>query len=133
MEILTAVWLWLLDGHTGLLLKDYVLNAVFAAMGASVTVFASNPRIKMPRYADGEWEPGALGMYVIGISTATAIGHRIPVPFIAGMLAPILVPTLLKNTVPTLLDIGLKVLNPWLAASVEAAAEKRRSQGEKDK
>lgn len=117
MDVFASIWLWLLSGHTGLSTSDYALNVLFALLGASVTVFATNPHISLPKFKESTFEPGALGLYIIGVSTAVAIGHRIPVPFLVGMLAPVVVPFLLKSTVPSL----LKTLQPMVVAALEAA------------
>lgn len=112
---------WFLEGHKDLTALDYLLNTLFAVLGASVAVFANNPRVRMPRWVEGEWEPGALGYYVIGVSCALAIGHRVPVPFLVGMLAPVVIPFLLKSTVPSL----LRLLNPMLVAALESATGRK--------
>lgn len=117
MELLAALLAWLTSGHNGLDAWAYAQNALFGLMGASVTLIATNPRISLPKLKDGTFEPGPLGLCVIGISTAIAVGHRIPVPFLVGMLAPVVAPFLLRSTVPSL----LRVLQPMVVGALEAA------------
>lgn len=126
-EYLTLVLVWLVSGHSGLTLRNYFVNALFAALGSSVSAFATNPSIRLPhKKDDGTLEVGTIGQFVIGLATSIAIGYDIPVAFISGLLAPIVVPFLLTSVVPAIAQIvkGSIVNSVQRAASAVAPSEK---------
>lgn len=124
-EALVVTVNWLLNGHAGLTPFDYAMNALFAFLGASVTVFALNPRIKLPKRTSAGFEPGVVGIYVIGLSCALAVGYRVPVPFMVGMLSPVTAPALLKGALPAV----LKIISPALVTVLEGTAAKLKGKG----
>jgi hypothetical protein len=110
---------WLLTGHTGLQPMDYLINALFAFLGAATCTFAINPRLKAPRRAKDGFEPGFLSILLVGVASGLAIGHRIPVPFLVGLVAPMLLPPLL-NGVVKLVPALLGATQPALVQMFEA-------------
>lgn len=104
MDLMLAIWLWLVVGHQGLTPGGYALNALFGLLGAAVTLFALNPTLDRPKLdAEGDLEVGAMGFIFVGVGAAIGVGHSTVVPFLAGMLAPIAVPFLLNEIVPLVL------------------------------
>jgi len=84
-------------GHTGLTALDYVWNAVFGAIGAATAYLADTEgEVFLPRY-DAEQhsiELGALGRVLVGAGAGVLVGYSGYVPFLAGVVAPTLLPVL---------------------------------------
>lgn len=99
MEILS----WLLNGHSDLSGLDYFINFLFGLAGASVSVVAQNPKVLLPRWTETGWELGGLSTLLVGSLCAIAIGYKVPVAFIVGLISPSAVPLLLK-IVPRIVD-----------------------------
>ena len=87
-------------GHTGLTAVDYVWNALFGAIGAATAYLAdTNGEVILPRY-DAEQhsvELGALGRVLVGAGAGTLVGYSGYVPFVAGVVAPTLLPLLIDK------------------------------------
>jgi len=87
-------------GHAGLTAVDYVWNAVFGAIGAATAYLAdTNGEVFLPRY-DAEQhsvELGALGRVLVGAGAGTLVGYSGYVPFVAGVVAPTLLPLLIDK------------------------------------
>jgi len=87
-------------GHSGLTALDYVWNAVFGAIGAATAYLADNEgAVLLPRY-DRERhsvELGALGRVLTGAGAGVLVGYSGYIPFIAGVVAPTLLPVLVDK------------------------------------
>jgi len=87
-------------GHNGLTTLDYAWNALFGAIGAATAYLADNEgEVILPRY-DAEQhsiELGALGRVLVGAGAGTLVGYSGYVPFIAGVVAPTLLPILIDK------------------------------------
>ena len=87
-------------GHNGLTALDYAWNALFGAIGAATAYLADNEgEVFLPRY-DAEQhsiELGALGRVLVGAGAGTLVGYSGYVPFIAGVVAPTLLPILIDK------------------------------------
>jgi len=87
-------------GHAGLTATDYLWNAVFGAVGAATAYLADKEGVVLlPRY-DAEQhsvELGALGRVLVGAGAGTLVGYSGYVPFIAGVVAPTLLPALIDK------------------------------------
>ena len=87
-------------GHNGLTALDYAWNAVFGAIGAATAYLADTEgEVILPRY-DAEQhsiELGALGRVLVGAGAGTLVGYSGYVPFIAGVVAPTLLPILIDK------------------------------------
>jgi len=87
-------------GHAGLTAVDYIWNAVFGAIGAATAYLAdTNGEVFLPRY-DAEQhsiELGALGRVLVGAGAGTLVGYSGYVPFVAGVVAPTLLPALIDK------------------------------------
>ena len=99
MDIIEILQL-LAAGHAGLTAVDYVWNAVFGAIGAATAYLAdTNGEVFLPRY-DAEQhsvELGALGRILVGAGAGTLVGYSGYIPFIAGVVAPTLLPLLIDK------------------------------------
>jgi len=87
-------------GHSGLTAIDYVWNAVFGAIGAATAYLAdTNGEVFLPRYDKEQHsiELGALGRVLVGAGAGTLVGYSGYVPFIAGVVAPTLLPALIDK------------------------------------
>ncbi len=98
MEIVTELIEALTAGHSGLTAGQYFLNAVLGAVGAFVAAVASSDedRIELPHYRDGQITLGVVGTLVVGTGAALVVGYGGWVPLVAGMVAEIVVPTVLE-------------------------------------
>ena len=87
-------------GHAGLTAIDYLWNAAFGAIGATTAYLAdTNGEVFLPRY-DAEQhsiELGALGRVLVGAGAGTLVGYSGYIPFIAGVVAPTLLPVLIDK------------------------------------
>jgi len=87
-------------GHAGLTAADYLWNAVFGAIGAATAYLAdTNGEVFLPRY-DAEQhsiELGALGRVLVGAGAGVLVGYSGYIPFIAGVVAPTLLPLLIDK------------------------------------
>ena len=87
-------------GHAGLTAADYLWNAVFGAIGAATAYLADNEgEVILPRY-DAEQhsiELGALGRVLVGAGAGVLVGYSGYIPFIAGVVAPTLLPILIDK------------------------------------
>jgi hypothetical protein len=87
-------------GHAGLTATDYLWNAVFGAIGAATAYLADNEgEVILPRY-DAEQhsiELGALGRVLTGAGAGVLVGYSGYIPFIAGVVAPTLLPLLIDK------------------------------------
>jgi len=87
-------------GHNGLTALDYAWNALFGAIGAATAYLAdTNGEVFLPRY-DAEQhsvELGALGRVLVGAGAGTLVGYSGYVPFVAGVVAPTLLPALIDK------------------------------------
>ena len=87
-------------GHNGLTAVDYIWNAVFGAIGAATAYLADNEgEVILPRY-DAEQhsiELGALGRVLVGAGAGTLVGYSGYIPFVAGVVAPTLLPILIDK------------------------------------
>jgi len=87
-------------GHAGLTATDYLWNAVFGSIGAATAYLAdTNGEVLLPRY-DAEQhsvELGALGRVLVGAGAGVLVGYSGYVPFIAGVVAPTLLPALIDK------------------------------------
>ena len=87
-------------GHSGLTATDYFWNALFGAIGAATAYLAdTNGEVFLPRY-DAEQhsvELGALGRVLVGAGAGTLVGYSGYVPFVAGVVAPTLLPLLIDK------------------------------------
>ena len=99
MDIIEMLQL-LAAGHAGLTAIDYAWNALFGAIGAATAYLAdTNGEVFLPRY-DAEQhsvELGALGRVLVGAGAGTLVGYSGYVPFIAGVVAPTLLPLLIDK------------------------------------
>ena len=120
--------LWLLSGHTNFEFKDYIVTVLFGFMGASVAVFAINPKITLPKRKGHIIEPGIVTIYVIGVCSAVAVGYKTPIPFIVGLISPTLVPLLLKN-----IPVVFRVVKPLLIGTLETAIKLANKGGDDSK
>jgi len=87
-------------GHSGLTALDYVWNAVFGAIGAATAYLAdTNGEVFLPRYDKEQHsiELGALGRVLVGAGAGTLVGYSGYIPFIAGVVAPTLLPLLIDK------------------------------------
>jgi hypothetical protein len=87
-------------GHSGLTALDYVWNAVFGAIGAATAYLAdTNGEVFLPRYDKEQHsiELGALGRVLVGAGAGTLVGYSGYVPFVAGVVAPTLLPLLIDK------------------------------------
>ena len=87
-------------GHSGLTAIDYLWNALFGAIGAATAYLADNEgEVILPRY-DAEQhsvELGALGRVLVGAGAGVLVGYSGYIPFIAGVVAPTLLPLLIDK------------------------------------
>ena len=111
MEVLQ----WLLSGHN-LTWGDYLINALFALLGAATCGFAINPKVQLPSRDDDELDLGFLRVLLIGTISGIAIGHKAPIPFISGLVTPILLPVVLKKLLPAALAVFQPVVLGFLSA-----------------
>ena len=99
MEIIDILQL-LAAGHQQLTLIDYLYNALAGAIGALTAYIAANEgEVFLPRY-DAEQhsvELGALGRVLVGAGAGMLVGYSGYVPFIAGVVAPTLLPALIDK------------------------------------
>jgi len=87
-------------GHAGLTAIDYLWNAVFGAIGAATAYLAdTNGEVFLPRYDQEQHsvELGALGRVLVGAGAGVLVGYSGYIPFIAGVVAPTLLPTLIDK------------------------------------
>ena len=87
-------------GHAGLTATDYLWNAVFGAIGAATAYLAdTNGEVFLPRYDREQHsvELGALGRVLVGAGAGVLVGYSGYVPFIAGVVAPTLLPLLIDK------------------------------------
>jgi len=87
-------------GHSGLTAVDYVWNALFGAIGAATAYLAdTNGEVILPRYdaVDNSIELGALGRVLVGAGAGVLVGYSGYIPFIAGVVAPTLLPVLIDK------------------------------------
>ena len=99
MDIVEMLHL-LAAGHNGLTAIDYVWNAVFGAIGAATAYLAdTNGEVFLPRYDREQHsvELGALGRVLVGAGAGVLVGYSGYVPFIAGVVAPTLLPLLIDK------------------------------------
>ena len=87
-------------GHAGLTAADYLWNAVFGAIGAATAYLADTEgEVFLPRY-DAEQhsvELGALGRVLVGAGAGVIVGYSGFVPFVAGIIAPAVLPFLIDK------------------------------------
>ena len=99
MDIVEMLQL-LAAGHNGLTAIDYVWNAAFGAIGAATAYLAdTNGEVFLPRYDREQHsvELGALGRVLVGAGAGVLVGYSGYVPFIAGVVAPTLLPLLIDK------------------------------------
>jgi len=87
-------------GHAGLTALDYLWNAVFGAIGAATAYLAdTNGEVFLPRYdrEQNSIELGALGRVLVGAGAGVLVGYSGYIPFIAGVVAPTLLPVLIDK------------------------------------
>ena len=87
-------------GHAGLTALDYVWNAVFGAIGAATAYLADNEGVVLLPHYDAEHyslELGALGRVLVGAGAGVLVGYSGYIPFIAGVVAPTLLPLLIDK------------------------------------
>jgi hypothetical protein len=87
-------------GHAGLTAVDYLWNALFGAIGAATAYLAdTNGEVFLPRYDREQHsvELGALGRVLVGAGAGTLVGYSGYVPFVAGVVAPTLLPLLIDK------------------------------------
>jgi len=87
-------------GHTGLTALDYVWTAIFGAIGAATAYLAdTNGEVFLPRYDREQHsvELGALGRVLTGAGAGVLVGYSGYIPFIAGVVAPTLLPVLVDK------------------------------------
>ena len=87
-------------GHSGLTAIDYLWNAVFGAIGAATAYLADNEgEVILPRYDREQHsvELGALGRVLTGAGAGVLVGFSGYIPFIAGVVAPTLLPILIDK------------------------------------
>lgn len=130
LDLLITFWSWLLAGHVGLGLMDYLLVALWGLLGAATTMVSLNPVVNLPSITkDGDLEPGALGTLLVGVLAALLLAHAPVVSFLAGFLAPAVVPALLNEAIPMVLALLLRALKPF----VESRLPKGSDGAEEDK
>ena len=99
MDIIEILQL-LAAGHSGLTAIDYLWNALFGAIGAATAYLADNEgEVFLPRY-DAEQhsvELGALGRVLVGAGAGVLVGYSGYIPFVAGVVAPTLLPILIDK------------------------------------
>jgi hypothetical protein len=86
-------------GHIGLTALDYVWNAICGAIGAATAYLADNEGVALPHY-DAEHhcvELGALGRVLVGAGAGVLVGYSGYIPFVAGVVAPTLLPMLIDK------------------------------------
>jgi hypothetical protein len=91
-------------GHNGLTAVDYVWNAIFGAIGAATAYLADKEGVVLlPRYDKEQHsvELGALGRVLVGAGAGTLVGYSGYIPFIAGVVAPTLLPVLVDKIAGT--------------------------------
>jgi len=91
-------------GHAGLTAVDYVWNAIFGAIGAATAYLADKEGVVLlPRYDKEQHsvELGALGRVLVGAGAGTLVGYSGYIPFIAGVVAPTLLPVLVDKIAGT--------------------------------
>jgi len=97
---ITEILQLLAAGHNGLTALDYAWNALFGAIGAATAYLAdTNGEVFLPRY-DAEQhsvELGALGRVLTGAGAGVLVGYSGYIPFIAGVVAPTLLPALIDK------------------------------------
>jgi hypothetical protein len=97
-------------GHAGLTALDYIWNAVFGAIGAATAYLADTEgEVFLPRYDREQHsiELGALGRVLIGAGAGVLVGYSGYIPFIAGVVAPTLLPALVDK-IAEFVDRGRK-------------------------
>ena len=103
MDIIEILQL-LAAGHAGLTAVDYVWNAIFGAIGAATAYLADKEGVVLlPRYDKEQHsvELGALGRVLVGAGAGTLVGYSGYIPFIAGVVAPTLLPVLVDKIAGT--------------------------------
>lgn len=99
MDIVEILQL-LAAGHSGLTAHEYVWNAVFGAIGAATVYLADTEgEVFLPRY-DREHisiELGVFGRVLVGAGAGVLVGYSGYIPFIAGVVAPTLLPVLIDK------------------------------------
>ena len=99
MDIIEILQL-LAAGHAGLTAVDYLWNAVFGAIGAATAYLAdTNGEVFLPRYDREQHsvELGALGRVLVGAGAGVLVGYSGYIPFVAGVVAPTLLPALIDK------------------------------------
>ena len=97
---ITEIFRLLAAGHTGLSALDYVWNALFGAIGAATAYLADTEgEVLLPRYdaRSNSVELGALGRVLVGAGAGVLVGYSGYIPFIAGVVAPTLLPVLVDK------------------------------------
>ena len=112
---------WLLSGHD-LTWWQYLVNALFALVGAATSGLAINPKFKLPSYDKGELDLGFVRLLLVGTLAGLALGHSPPIPFFAGMFAPVVLPLILEKFIPALLT----TLQPLVLTLAETLASKKK-------
>jgi len=87
-------------GHNGLTAADYLWNALFGAIGAATAYLAdTNGEVFLPRYDREQHsvELGALGRVLVGAGAGVLVGYSGYIPFVAGVVAPTLLPVLVDK------------------------------------
>lgn len=118
---------WMLAGHSGFTLADYAVVALFAFLGGATCAFAINPKVKLPSLDDDEVDLGVFRVFLIGTISGIAVGHRPPIPFLVGLVSPILLPVLLKKTLPTI----FATLQPIVIGFLETIVKSKKGGDEK--
>lgn len=102
MEIIVELLQFFAAGHQGLTALDYLFNALAGAIGALTAYLADNEgEVFLPRY-DAEQhsvELGALGRALIGAGAGMIVGYSGFIPFLAGIIAPALLPYALDKLI----------------------------------
>jgi hypothetical protein len=99
MDIIEILQL-LAAGHNGLTAADYLWNAIFGAIGATTAYLAdTNGEVFLPRYDPEQHsvELGALGRVLVGAGAGVLVGYSGYIPFVAGVVAPTLLPALIDK------------------------------------
>jgi len=87
-------------GHVGLSARDYLWNAIFGAIGATTAYLADKEgEVLLPRYDKEQHsvELGALGRVLVGAGAGVLVGYSGYIPFVAGVVAPTLLPALIDK------------------------------------
>ena len=113
-----AIFNWLVGGHAGLTVATYAVTALFAFLGAATCAFAINPKVRLPTYAEDEVDLGVLRVFLIGTISGVAVGYAPPIPFLVGLVSPILLPVLLKKTLPAIFATVQPILVSFIQTSI---------------